>query len=121
MEARAVALSAIAPGARAADVDRAARDVFRRYGLGESFKHSTGHGVGFAAISANARPRLHPRSPDILEQGMVFNVEPALYRSGYGGMRHCDMVAVTNRGVDLLTPFQVGTEQLVIPTSSKAA
>ena len=30
---------------------------------------------------------------------MVFNVEPAIYFEGYGGIRHCDMVAVTEAGV----------------------
>jgi hypothetical protein len=29
-------------------------------------KHSTGHGVGFAAIDHNALPRLHPESDDEL-------------------------------------------------------
>ena len=33
---------------------------------------------------------------------MVFNVEPAIYVDGYGGLRHCDMVAVTKTGAELL-------------------
>ncbi len=36
---------------------------------------------------------------------MVFNIEPAYYRDGWGGLRHCDMVAITEDGVELLTPF----------------
>jgi Xaa-Pro dipeptidase len=96
----------IRPGARAADVDRAARTVLEERGLGKAFKHSTGHGIGFSAINHLARPRLHPESPDILETGMVFNVEPAVYLEGYGGIRHCNMVALTPNGVEQLTPFQ---------------
>jgi Xaa-Pro aminopeptidase len=42
----------------------------------------------------------------VLETGMVFNVEPAIYLEGYGGIRHCDMVALTSHGVEELTPFQ---------------
>jgi Xaa-Pro aminopeptidase len=44
----------------------------------------------------------------------VFNVEPAIYLEGYGGVRHCDMVAVTESGVELLTPFQSTIEELTV-------
>jgi Xaa-Pro aminopeptidase len=108
--AREAALAAIQPGVSAASVDRAARETMQENGFGAAFKHSTGHGVGFEAINAEARPRLHPASPDILEPGMIFNVEPAAYFEGYGGVRHCDVVAVTERGCDLLTPFQCNKE-----------
>ena len=106
-EARAAALAAVRPGARGKDVDRAARDVIRRHGFGDdAFPHGAGHGVGFAAIDHTARPRVHPASDDVLEAGMVFNVEPAIYIEGYGGLRHCDMVVVTFGGAEVLTPFQ---------------
>lgn len=112
--ARQAALSTIRPGVSAADVDTAARDILQTRGFGPQFKHSTGHGVGFSAIDANAKPRLHPKSDDGLEVGMVFNVEPAIYFEGYGGMRHCDMVAVTESGAELLTPFQGCIDDLII-------
>ncbi len=112
--AREAALATIRPGAKAAEVDKAARDVLKARGFGPQFKHSTGHGVGFSAISANAKPRLHPKSGDTLEIGMVFNVEPAIYFDGYGGIRHCDMVTVTEAGAELLTPFQCVASELSI-------
>lgn len=105
-EARAAAFAKIKPGARAADVDLAAREVLRGRGFEKEFTHCLGHGVGFAAISANARPRIHPKSDEVLETGMTFNIEPAVYIEGYGGARHCDMVAVTETGMELLTDFQ---------------
>ncbi len=105
-EARAASIAAIRPGARAADVDWAGREVLAKLGFEKQFPHSTGHGVGFAAISANARPRIHPASDEVLETGMTFNVEPAIYYDGYGGARHCDLVAVTANGMELLTDFQ---------------
>ncbi|HSU67732.1 MAG TPA: Xaa-Pro peptidase family protein [Tepidisphaeraceae bacterium] len=110
--AREAALNAVKPRARAADVDRAARDVMRSFGFADQFVHPTGHGVGFAAIDHNARPRLHPVSDEILQEGMVFNVEPGIYFKGECGMRHCDMVAVTSDGHELLTPFQDRPELL---------
>jgi Xaa-Pro aminopeptidase len=105
-EARSAAFAKICNGARACDVDKTAREVIKRHGFAEQFPHSTGHGVGFAAISANARPRIHPKSNEVLATGMTFNIEPAIYVEGYGGARHCDMVAVTETGMELLTDFQ---------------
>jgi Xaa-Pro dipeptidase len=112
LAARRVALEAVAPGVRASEVDRAARDELASRGLGSAFRHGAGHGVGFAAIDHNARPRLHPRSPDVLEPGMVFNLEPAIYLDGRGGLRHCDVVAVHSEGAELLTPFHTRLEEL---------
>ncbi len=102
-EARLAALAAIRPGVAARAVDRAARDVMEKHGFGRAFKHATGHGVGFAAANPLAQPRIHPASPDILDQGMTFNIEPAAYVDGYGGMRHCDVVAVSEAGAEVLS------------------
>jgi len=111
--ARMAALEEIRPGVEAAAVDRAARDVLRSRGFGDQFKHSTGHGVGFAAIDHNARPRIAPDSTDRLEAGMVFNVEPGIYFEDFGGVRHCDVVAVTETGTEVLTDFQTRMEDLI--------
>ena len=113
--ARAAALDGDPPGREGRDVDAAARRVFVERGLDDAFTHSTGHGVGFGAISAHALPRLHPKSDDILRPGMVFNVEPALYFEGFGGVRHCDMVALTATGCEVLTPFQGAPADLMLP------
>lgn len=112
--ARDAAFAVIRPGVRAADVDRAARGELEARGFGAAFKHPTGHGVGFAAIDHNAPPRLHPRSDDVLEPGMVFNVEPAIYLDDLDGLRQCDMVVVTETGASLLTPFHVSLEELTL-------
>ena len=104
-EARNAALDVVRPGVAARDVDCAARNVMAAHGFGDAFRHSTGHGVGFAAANGNALPRIHPQSPDVLDVGMTFNIEPAAYFDGYGGMRHCDVVAVTADGVNVLTEF----------------
>lgn len=112
--ARSKALNTIRAGVKAAEVDESARAVLVEHGFGEGFRHGLGHGVGFHAINHNAPPRLHPASEDLLETGMVFNIEPAIYIDGYGGLRHCDMVAVTEKGCEILTPFQSTVEELII-------
>jgi Xaa-Pro aminopeptidase len=113
-EARHAALMAIRPGVKASEVDAAARNVLRERGFAKEFTHGTGHGVGFAAISANSIPRIHPACHDLLQTGMVFNVEPAIYIQGFGGLRHCDMVAVTPVGGEVLTDFQTHPAALQI-------
>lgn len=113
-EARQAALAAIRPDVRASAVDHAARSILAAHGFEKEFSHATGHGVGFAAIAHNARPRLHPQSQELLQEGMVFNVEPAVYIEGWGGIRHCDMVTVTSNGAEVLTPFQARVEDLIL-------
>jgi Xaa-Pro aminopeptidase len=113
-DARDAALAVLRPGARAADADLAARSVLEQCGFGSEFTHSTGHGVGFGAIDHNAIPRLHPRSGDVLEAGMVFNVEPAIYLEGVCGIRHCDVVALEASGPRVLTPFQATLDDLIV-------
>jgi len=114
MSAYETALSAIRAGVGAAQVDGAARSVLEAHGFGKQFKHARGHGVGFSAISHHSRPRLHPASPDILETGMVFNIEPAVYIGGYGGAGQCNLIVLTEKGTEVLTPFQQTIESLMV-------
>lgn len=104
--ARDAALAAIKPGVAAREVDHAARSVLEQAGFGAAFRHGLGHGVGFSAIDHNEPPRIHPASHEVLEEGMVFNIEPGIYIDGWGGARDCNMVAVTAAGCELLSPFQ---------------
>jgi Xaa-Pro aminopeptidase len=118
LEASRNAISVVKPGVPASLVDAAARNTLRRCGFGREFKHPAGHGVGFAAISHAARPLIHPLSEETLEPGMVFNIEPAVYLEGQLGIRHCDMMAVTENGGELLTLFQDQPDQLRLATRS---
>ena len=103
--ARSAALRAIHPGVCAKEVDGAARAVMTANGIGNNFKHGTGHGVGFIAIDHDAKPRIVPNSPDVIENGMAFNIEPGAYFEGWGGARHCDVVLCTEQGAEVLTNF----------------
>jgi Xaa-Pro dipeptidase len=118
--AREAALAAIRPGVCGGAVDRAAREELATRGFGAAFTHGTGHGVGFAAIDAGAPPRLRPDSADVLEPGMVCNIEPAIYLAGECGLRHCDVVTVTDDGRDVLTPFQSELADLALTGAASA-
>jgi Xaa-Pro aminopeptidase len=101
LEAQEAAVSAVAPGVTAGDVDEAARSVLRRAGLDKFFTHSTGHGVG---LEIHEGPRLAAKQTQKLEAGMVITIEPGVYMPGKFGLRIEDMVLVTVEGGEVLTP-----------------
>lgn len=113
-EAASAAVQAIRPGVQACAVDRAARSVMEQAGFGQEFRHATGHGVGLAAVDHAAHPRIHPKSTDVLEPGMTFNIEPAAYFTGEFGVRQCNVVTVTESGCELLTGFDSTLDDLVL-------
>ncbi|AAF10817.1 M24 family metallopeptidase [Deinococcus radiodurans] len=100
LEAEEAAIAAIRPGVRAADLDKLARDLLTRHGLGEAFAHSLGHGVG---LEVHEGPGLRGTSQDVLEAGMVITIEPGAYLPGVGGVRIEDLILVTEDGYEVLS------------------
>jgi Xaa-Pro aminopeptidase len=47
----------------------------------------------------------------------AFNFDPATYIEGFGGIRQCDVIAVTSKGAKVLTPFQNRIDDLVLDGS----
>ncbi len=101
LESQLAAIDAVKPGVSCASVDRAAREVLRRYGLDKLFLHSTGHGLG---LEIHERPRVGRKEGTKLEAGMAITIEPGVYAEGLGGIRIEDTVVVTERGSEVLTP-----------------
>ena len=100
-EAQEQAIASVQPGVKAGEVDSAARKVLRKAGLGRYFTHSTGHGLG---LEIHEPPRLGKDQAEVLEPGMVVTIEPGVYVAGRGGVRIEDVVVVTRRGCEVLTP-----------------
>lgn len=94
------AISVVRPGIKARKIDSAARGLIEKAGLGRYFRHGTGHGVGLAV---HEEPRIAPGQEVVIEEGMVFTIEPGVYVPGWGGVRLEDMVRVTSQGCELLS------------------
>jgi Xaa-Pro dipeptidase len=93
-EAQKTAIKSIKPGVKSCEIDAAARDVITEYGYGDSFIHSTGHGVG---LEIHEKPNLSKNDEFKLEKGMVVTVEPGIYLEGEFGVRIEDMILVKNQ------------------------
>ena len=100
LEANRAGIAAVRPGARAGEVDAAARGVIERAGYGERFGHGTGHGLG---LEIHENLRIARGQDRELVRDMVFTVEPGIYAPEVGGVRIEDMVRVTEDGAEVLT------------------
>ena len=94
--------AAAMPGATAESVDIAARQVFLDAGYGDLMRHRTGHGIG---LEAHEAPYIVIGNQRVLEPGMVFTIEPGIYRDGELGVRIEDNILITEDGSESLTSF----------------
>lgn len=105
--------AAIRPGATGGDLVRAAAAVEPKHALRHYY---LGHGTGCESgeppfIGSDLGPAYDDSV--VLEAGMVFVLEPVVWRDGVGGYRSEEVVVVTDDGYELLstygyTPFEGG-------------
>lgn len=99
-KAQQAAIERIEPGMKATDAHKLAEDVIKAAGYGERFGHGLGHGIGLAV---HEDPHVGPTSEDVLEEGMVFTIEPGIYLPGWGGIRIEDVVMLEGTGPRVLS------------------
>ena len=95
-------------GAFIPDIDKAARDIIEKAGYKEYFDHWLGHGIGYMIHEA---PDIKASNPRKLEKGMAFSIEPGINIPGKIGMRVEDIVAITDKGTEILNK---ATHELII-------
>ncbi|WP_104695060.1 aminopeptidase P family protein [Helicobacter salomonis] len=81
------------------EIDALAREVITENGYGAFFAHGTGHGIG---LDIHELPFISPRSEMVIEDGMVFSVEPGIYIPGRYGVRIEDLVVVRHSRAEVL-------------------
>jgi Xaa-Pro aminopeptidase len=99
-EAHDRAIEAIRPGIPLCEIDRVARDHIKQLGYGDYFGHGLGHGIGLAV---HEDPAVNGENKDLIQEGMVFTVEPGIYVPNWGGVRIEDLILVTSQGAEVLT------------------
>lgn len=99
-EAQVSALEYIRVGMKTTEADSVARDIIKKAGFGDFFGHSLGHGIGLAP---HERPAVGPLKPEVLQEGMVFTIEPGIYIPEKGGVRLEEMVILEKDGVRVLS------------------
>lgn len=90
----------IRPGISAKEIDLCIRQVFKNYNVEQYFIHRSGAGLG---IDMAEYPLLTFDANDLIEEGMVLVIQPALYIPSIGGFRCSDTVYVTDKGSFVLT------------------
>jgi len=86
-------------GMKARKVDAIARNVIEKAGFGKYFVHSTGHGVG---LDIHEMPYISAKSKSVIEDGMVYTVEPGIYIPDEFGIRIEDMVVMRDGRAEIL-------------------
>jgi len=86
-------------GMKAKKIDALTRDIITKAGFEKYFVHSTGHGVG---LDIHEMPYIASKSDTIIEDGMVYTIEPGIYIPNEFGIRIEDMVAMVNGRIEVL-------------------
>ncbi len=91
LKAHDIAIEKARSGMKAKEVDALTRNTIEKAGYGKYFVHSTGHGVG---LDIHEMPYISSKSDTVIEDGMVYTIEPGIYIPGEFGIRIEDMVAM---------------------------
>jgi Xaa-Pro aminopeptidase len=87
-------------GMKAKKVDALTRDIIQKAGFGEYYVHSTGHGVG---LDIHEMPYISSKSNTVIEDGMVYTIEPGIYIPNEFGIRIEDMVTMVDGKAEVMS------------------
>lgn len=99
LKAQLNAISKARVGMKASQVDKFSREVIEKAGFGKYFVHSTGHGVG---LDIHEFPNINSKNDLIIEENMVFTIEPGIYLPNEFGVRIEDTIVMKNGKAEIL-------------------
>ena len=109
MESQAAGVAALKAGqATTSQVDAVARKVIEDGGYGEAFRHRLGHGIG---LDVHEPPFLTQGDDTLLEEGMLFTIEPSITQFHTFSARVEDIVVARPEGGEKLTK---GWQELIV-------
>ncbi len=111
LQAQEAGIAALKPGAKAGDVDAAARSVIEEAGFGRYFTHGLGHGFG---LEIHENPFFRRSNEATLKAGMVVTIEPGIYLPDWGGVRIEDDILITPDGPEVLSAVPKSLESTVL-------
>ncbi|WP_342506081.1 Xaa-Pro peptidase family protein [Sporosarcina sp. FSL K6-2383] len=109
-EAQEIAFKAIKPGVTCSSVEEQVQAYFREQNVTHLTRHHTGHSLG---LLNHEGPFLDLGDHTIIEENMIFSIEPGIYVEGLGGFRHSETLVVTENGSEVLTTYPREIDELI--------
>ncbi|MEI6847912.1 MAG: aminopeptidase P family protein [Chlorobiaceae bacterium] len=106
-EAQELGLVSAKCGMTGKKLDGIVRSYITAHGYADAFGHGLGHGVG---LEVHEEPRISPKGELVLQENMVFTIEPGIYLPGKFGVRIEDTVVLGQNGA---IPLQRSSKELI--------
>jgi Xaa-Pro dipeptidase len=101
MDALEIGAESAKPGMLACELDFLVRGYIEKHGY--RYEHHTGHGVG---ICQSESPWIVPYNKEVLKEGMIITLEPAIYAGNKSGVRIEGLFLMTKDGLEPLLKFK---------------
>jgi Xaa-Pro aminopeptidase len=95
-----IVIESIKPGIVCGEIYGIGKNYLAKYGLDKYFNHGLGHSLG---IDVHEKPSLSLIDDTVIQEGMVFTVEPGVYFSDRYGIRIEETVLVKKNGCEILS------------------
>jgi len=105
------AFDALKPGRKLSDVEVEVSAAFKELGVAAHQRHHTGHGIG---LEGHEAPYIDKGDERIIQENMVFSVEPGIYVPGLAGFRHSDTVVIRRNGAERITYYPRDIESMTV-------